>query len=343
MKKVLVFLCVSMVLGGVIFANGTDERGTTSSTKATQPLTLTFSNGSLATSLDGQSMQKMVDYVKDASKNTIVVDPHWQNSLFTQDQEIPALMKGNLDMCQAQPSQLAEYFPQFYTLTGAYCFKDYEHWKRFYESDAAKELFVGMEKELGITVLSVENFGARTISLSEDKKIASRADMKNVKLRVMNDSAMLFMGEALGANPIPLPYPDVYLSLQTGAIDGQENVIRTIIDNSYYEVLKSVTLNNHIQGTNYYVINTKKWNTLSADQQAIVKKGAEICADYKTGESTKEEEICKVLEEKGMKIYHLSDQELSSYSKEVNDYYLLHPEVTDKWDMDLYAKIQALK
>lgn len=335
MKKFISIMVVFVLITGMAFAQGQEE-------KATQNVTLTFSNGSLSTSLDGQAMQKMVDYCKEQSGGSIIVDPHWQNSLFTQNQEIPSLIKGNLDMCQAQPSQLATYFPKMYTLTATYIFKDYNHWKKFYDSPTAQAIFDEMEKELGIVVLAVENFGARTISLAIDKKITSRNDMKGIKLRTMSDESSLFMGEALGANAFPIPYPDVYMSLQTGTIDGQENVIKTIIDNSYYEVLKSVTLNRHVQGTNFYIINAKKWHSLSKEQQAIVKKGAEICADYKTSESLKEDEICAAMEAKGMKVYKLTDEELTNYRNEVVDYYFAHPEVTKLWDMDLYNAIQAL-
>jgi TRAP-type C4-dicarboxylate transport system substrate-binding protein len=240
MKRTIWATLVLIMLCSVAFATGSSE------TKASENLVLSFSNGSLSTSIDGEAMGKMQEYVSKASNGKIAVDAHWQNSLFTQDQEIPAIMKGNLDMCQAQPSQLATYFPKMYTLTATYIFKDYNHWKKFYESEEAQKIFDEMEKKLGIVVLSVENFGARTISLTIDKKITSREDMKGIKLRTMSDESSIFMGEALGANSFPIPYPDVYMSLQTGTIDGQENVIKTIIDNSYYEVLKSVTLNRHV-------------------------------------------------------------------------------------------------
>jgi TRAP-type C4-dicarboxylate transport system substrate-binding protein len=84
-----------------------------------------------------------------------------------------------------------------------------------------------------------------------------------------------FLGKALGANPVPMAFGEVYTALQTGAVDGQDNPLPTVQKSKFYEVTKQIVLTNHLVDLNYVTISQKVWNKLTADQQATVQKAAD--------------------------------------------------------------------
>lgn len=314
---------------------------------ATQPKyeekELHLSNSSSPTSLTGEGFTLMKEYIEKTTGGKVKLNLHWQGSLFPQDQDLPSCMKGNVDFVSTQPAYIGEYLPDLKVLNSAYLFESFEHWQKFYASDTAKELFDRIAKEVGVRVLGVENCGTRTINLRTDKEVLSRADLKNVKLRMQNSDAWLFMGEALGGNPVPVAYADLYLALQTGTVDGSDCTLISIKDKCYYEVEKSVTMSQHVQETNWNVINEKTWQSLSPELQKVIQEGMDIETQYIIESCQKnQEEMISMFEEKGMKVYQPTTEELAGLRKEVLDYYMSHKDVVKEWDMDLYQKIQDL-
>ena len=100
---------------------------------------------------------------------------------------------------------------------------------------SAQQLKKMAEDQLGIHILGPTYFGARQVGLKPDKKINTPADMAGIKLRMPGGDAWQFLGQALGANPTPMAYAEVYTGLQTGAIDGQDNPLPNVAE---HEVLR---------------------------------------------------------------------------------------------------------
>ena len=91
-----------------------------------------------------------------------------------------------------------------------------------------------------------------------------RADLEDIKMRFPNSPSGLFWGEALGANPIPMSYSDVYLGLQTGAVNGQDNAVGKIRSESFYEVTESVTITGHVVSGNPVFISEELYQSMSS-------------------------------------------------------------------------------
>ena len=365
MTKKIVCIVLTLVMVLILVACGTttapDETATTApdETATTAPdetaavddsttdfpeMTLSYSVNYAETNVYGQGDKIMEQYIEEATGGKVTVDVYYSSSLLPQDQEIASMQSGDIDMCATGCSWLAEYIPSLKTLSGAYVFNSYEHWYKFYYESEAWAQYVDMIAEQTNTrVLAAANNGSRTVNLAEDKKVCSRADLEGVKLRMPGTEAWLFMGEALGANPVPVAYSDLYLSLQTGAVDGQDNPVASIKDQSFYEVTESVTLTKHVIADQWITIREDLWESLSPELQQIIQNGAVKACNYVIDTChAQEAETIAFLEEEGLTVYELTDEELASFKQEVLDYYLADESVTADWDMDLLQAINDL-
>ena len=120
--------------------------------------------------------------------------------------------------------------------------------RAFFASDFGKEMVGRAEAQLGIKILGPTYFGTRQVGLKPDKEIKTPADMAGIKLRMPGGDAWQFLGKALGANPTPMAYAEVYTGLQTGAIDGQDNPLPNVENMKFYEVMSQIVLTSHLVG-----------------------------------------------------------------------------------------------
>ena len=120
------------------------------------------------------------------------------------------------------------------------------------------------EDQLGIKILGPVYFGVRQVGLKTEKKINTPADLAGVKLRMPGGDAWQFLGQALGANPTPMAYAEVYTGLQTGAIDGQDNPLPNVENMKFYEVMSQIALTSHLVGFDVLTISKTAWDAMSA-------------------------------------------------------------------------------
>ena len=146
------------------------------------------------------------------------------------------------------------------SLTSAYLFRDAAHLKTFFDSESGAEMKKMAEDQLGIHILGPTYFGTRQVGLKPDKKINTPADMAGIKLRMPGGDAWQFLGTALGANPTPMAYAEVYTGLQTGAIDGQDNPLPNVENMKFYEVMSQIVLTSHLVGFDILTVSAKVWN-----------------------------------------------------------------------------------
>ena len=111
------------------------------------------------------------------------------------------------------------------------------------------------------------------MGLKPDRKIVSPADMAGIRLRMPGGEAWQFLGHALGANPTPMAYAEVYTGLQTGAIDGQDNPLPNVENMKFYEVMSQIVLTSHLVGYDLLVVSAKTWDAMSPEEQTEVPGG----------------------------------------------------------------------
>ena len=163
-----------------------------------------------------------------------------------------------------------------------FIFRDAEHQLKYAKSDVFKELAKGYDDKSGNHITALTYYGARHVTSSAARPVAKPEDMKGLKIRVPDAPAYLAFPKALGANPTPIAFAEVYLALQNGTVDAQENPLPTIEAKKFYEVQKNISLTGHIVDSLLTIVSGQLWGKLSADEKKIFTEVMQEAAE-KTG------------------------------------------------------------
>jgi TRAP-type transport system periplasmic protein len=266
-------------------------------------------------------------------------EPHWNGVLFKQGTELEAIARGNLDMAITSAQELSSFFPEFSILTAGYVHQSAEHQMAVFSDPIMDPLKAKVEAELGVRLMSVMYLGKRQINLKGDKEIKTPADMAGIKLRMPGSDAWQFLGGALGASPVPVAFGELYTALQTGAVDGQDNPLPTVIDSKFYEVTNQIVLTSHLVDFNYLAISKAVWDAMTPEQQATTQAAADDAAAHARAlQLAKEEEAVAFLTEKGMKVY---EPDVAAFRAKVQADYLASDYAKD-WPAGMLDRINAL-
>ena len=265
--------------------------------------------------------------------------PHWNASLFKQGTELEAISRGNLEMSITSAQELAEFFPEFGVFAAGYVHRDAEHQKRVFAAPLMTPLKQQVEAKLGVKLLSVMYLGRRQLNLRTDKTINTPADLAGVKLRMPGSAAWQFLGSALGANPVPVAFTEIYTALQTGAVDGQDNPLPTVRDSKFFEVTKQIVLTSHLVDLNYLAFSKRVWDRLTPEQQATVQKAADDAAESgRQKQLALEGELEAFMKEKGLKVY---TPDVAAFRRQVQAAYL-KSDISKNWPKGILDQINAL-
>jgi tripartite ATP-independent transporter DctP family solute receptor len=266
-------------------------------------------------------------------------EPHWNGTLFKQGTELEAIARGNLEMSIASAQEFSSFFPEFSILTAGYVHQSAEHQIAVFNDPIMDPLKAKVEAELGVKLLTVMYLGKRQINLKGDKEIKTPADLAGVKLRMPGTDAWQFLGSALGASPVPVAFGELYTALQTGAVDGQDNPLPTVIDSKFYEVTNQIVLTSHLVDLNYLTIAKAVWDAMTPEQQAAVQEAADAAAEHaRQLQLKKEEEAVAFLTEKGLKVY---EPDVEAFRTKVQADYLASDYAKD-WPAGMLDRINEL-
>jgi tripartite ATP-independent transporter DctP family solute receptor len=281
----------------------------------------------------------MMKQLADAVKDDVTIELYFGGTLFKQGTELVALQRGNLEMGNIAAQDIANQIPAWSIFTAGYLFRDADHLKKVFQSDVGKEMTKMAEDQLGIKILGPVYFGVRQVGLKPDKKINTPADLAGVKLRMPGGDAWQFLGQALGANPTPMAYAEVYTGLQTGAIDGQDNPLPNVENMKFYEVMSQIALTAHLVGFDVLTISKTAWDAMSPEQQAKFQAAADAAIDWSTAEHLKREgELVALFKEKGLDIY---TPDVDAFRTHVQKMYL-ESDLAKAWPPGMVERINAL-
>jgi TRAP-type transport system periplasmic protein len=282
-----------------------------------------------------QTIKRFAEAVADQ----FTIEPYYGGTLFKQGTELVALQRDNLEMGNIAPQDISNQIPAWSMMTAGYMFRDADHLKKVFASDVGKEMVQMADSQLGIHILGPTYFGVRQVGLKPDKKINTPADMAGIKLRMPGGEAWQFLGSALGANPTPMAYAEVYTGLQTGTIDGQDNPLPNVENMKFYEVMSQIVLTSHLVGYDLLTVSGKVWTGMSAEQQAAFQAAADDALAWNTAEHLKREgELVEVFKGKGLNIY---TPDVEAFRKHVQETYLAS-ELAKSWPEGMVDKINAL-
>jgi TRAP-type C4-dicarboxylate transport system substrate-binding protein len=282
---------------------------------------------------------EMMDLFAGQIIEDFTLEPYYGGNLFKQGTELVALQRGNLEMGNIAPQDVSNQIPAWSVLTSAYLFRDAAHLRTFFDSDVGAEFKQMAEDQLGIHILGPTYFGARQVGLRIDKEIKTPADMAGIKLRMPGGDAWQFLGEALGANPTPMAYAEVYTGLQTGAIDGQDNPLPNVENMKFYEVMDQIVLTSHLVGYDLLVISGDAWNAMTPEQQEKVQTAATAAIDFsQKAHLDREAELLEQFKTVGLNIY---EPDLDAFRSHAQQMYL-DSDLAKDWPEGVIDRINAL-
>jgi tripartite ATP-independent transporter DctP family solute receptor len=217
-----------------------------------------------------------------------------------------------------------------------YMFRDFDHWKRYAASPLFAELSEGYrQKSGGNKVLAITYYGERHVT--SNKPINKPEDMKGLKIRVPDAPLYTMFPRAVGANPTPIAFAEVYLALQNGTVDAQENPLPTIEAKKFFEVQKYIVLTGHITDALITIVSGNTWNRLSEADRKVFDTVLKEAAVRATNEVVDlEKKMGAEFEKRGKTVVKVDRKPFRDATVKLHN----GPDAT--WPRDIYDKLQKL-
>ncbi|CAM8668570.1 DctP TRAP-type C4-dicarboxylate transport system, periplasmic component [Comamonadaceae bacterium] len=221
-------------------------------------------------------MKKFAAAVEAKSGGKMKVQLFLNGSLGSDQATLSALKGGTVEMAVMNSGILASEVKALEVFDFPFMFANEKEADAIVDGPIGQKMHASLADK-GIVGLSYWELGFRNITTGK-KQITKVDDIAGLKLRVIPNTINVDWVKALGANPTPLPFPEVYAALEQGAIDGQENPIAVIAANKFWEVQKNVALTNHQYNPQSVIFSKKVWDTMSPAEKKIIDESADEAA-----------------------------------------------------------------
>ncbi len=259
------------------------------------------------------ALKEFAKNVNERTGGRITIDIYYDAVLGEEKSCLEQLQYGGLDFLRGNISPLAEFHDGLNALQMPFIYKDTQHFWDAYGTIGMEMMKSEEMQQAGLYGLTFYDGGARDFYNSK-REIHTPEDMKGLNIRVQESSLMMGMVEALGGNPQPMPYADVYSGLQTGVIDGAENSIAQYLEVSHYEVANYLTLDNHTRAADTLIMSNKTRETLGeADMKVIEECALESWELQKKLWEEAEGEALAKLKESGVVVTELTPEEQAKF------------------------------
>lgn len=295
-------LCMVIALSSCAVSNGSGT-GTATATGTAAGGTYTIriaceNSDSFPATLGLAAMKK---YVEAKTDGAVKVDIYASGQLGGEEETLEQVSQGTLEMAVASFAPVVSYDPAFEVMDIPFVYSTYEQAWMVLDSYVGTNLMDTME-EYGLKGMAFMENGFRQVT-SNKGAINTIADFKGLKIRTMQNNNHMASFSALGANPTPVPFSELYMSLSQNIVDAQENPVANVTDKKLNEVQKYLSLTNHIYDAMPLVCNLDFFNSLPAEYQGIVQAGAIYGMEYSRFCNLEREDLLlKDLASKGMQI-----------------------------------------
>lgn len=249
-----------------------------------------------------KAMEHMKERVEVLSGGTMSIDIYASGVLGSETECLEQLQNGALAMTKTSAAAIDSFVPELAVFGLPYAFRDADHFWKVLDSALGRELLQkGQNKNL--RGLCYYDSGSRSF-YTITKPILSPADLRGMKIRVMNSRTAMDMISTLGGAPTPISFGELYTALQQGTVDGAENNAPSLVTSRHYEVCKHYSLDEHARIPDLVLINTAAWGALTPQQQTWLQQAADESSKFQRKlwiEATAAD--LKLLESKGVKIY----------------------------------------
>lgn len=268
LKTLTAAVCATGLAVGSLQAQAADYRD--------QTLRFAFQN--VKDHPQGLGAQRFADLVSEKSDGKMKVRLFPGGTLGGDLQTVSALQGGTLDVTVLNSGILAAQVPDFALFDFPFLFENSEQAYTVMDGPVGQELSNRLESK-GLIGLGYWDLGFRQVT-NNTRPITSPNDLEGLKIRVIQSPIYLETFKALGANPVPMPFPEVYTGLEQRTVDGQENPFTVIEGSKFNEVQKYLSTTNHIYNPQSLIIGQKTWDRLNADEQSVIREAAKEATQY---------------------------------------------------------------
>jgi tripartite ATP-independent transporter DctP family solute receptor len=263
----------------------------------------------------GVGAQKLSDLVAQKSGGKIKINLFPNASLGGDPQNLAAVQSGILDFTTMATGLLAGLNKEFMIFDFPFLFQDFREAYALSDGPVGRRL-LGKLAEKGVIGLGIWDLGFRNITNSR-RPITKPEDVQGLKLRVIASPVYIETFKALGANPVPMTFGEVYVALETKAIDGQDNPVGVIESAKFAEVQKYLSITRHFYTGMPVLMSKQTWDAMSPAEQAIIRESAEEAkAEERKLLQAQEAEVTERLR-KAMQVNELGASELERMREKV--------------------------
>lgn len=231
-------------------------------------------------------VDKFAELVNEKSGGTLQVEVHTDGTLGQEREMMESLQIGNLDLALVSTAPISNFYSQMSVLDMPYLFDSKAHAYAVLDGKIGQSLFDGLESQGMVGLTYMEN-GFRNVFST--KPITKPADLKGVKIRIMENQIQTATFSALNAIVTNMASGEVYTGLQQGTIDAAENAICAYYSSAYYEVCKELSLTEHFYGATALLMSKKVFASLTEEQQTILKEAAAEARDLQRADVAERE------------------------------------------------------
>ncbi len=253
----------------MVFAGGQDEGS---------PTVFKIAAGLPDTHFEIAALRLFEQYIEEKTENAIDVQIFPNNQLGDDKEAIELIQQGVVQMNPTGTSALSNFEKSFNLLSTPYLFKGQQDVDRLLEGKFGQELLKTLEASnligLGFGVLGFTNIS------NSRAPINTVEDIKGLKLRTVQNAFLLDFFKAVGANPVPMSFTELFSAMQQGVVDGQFNPLTTILTNNFQEVQPYISLTTDIAALVVFTMSKSYFESLSTEYQQFIREGVAIASEH---------------------------------------------------------------
>ncbi len=324
MKKILIFIGLLLIVSSCSVDNSLEDKDEELS------YTIKFADNMPETHIDVMANKEFKRLVEERTAGRITIELYPNSEFGDESKSLELLNNGEIQMMNVSVDTLAKYDEKYNVLMLPFLFRDSEHLYNVFNNDILQEFLIS-DKGLNIVGLSWTDSGPRNLYNSSMQ--INRVDSFDELIIGLHESGVLSeVFELLGMDIKDIPLSEEYFNLNNGNINAVEGSYMTFLSTKDYEIAKYITEDIHIRVPEMFAINKDFYNSLSKDDQFLLKDCAVLASEYqKEMLAIKEKEAKEKVLESGAIITDMSDEELSKYQEIVFDIYKKYGE--DNYDM----------
>jgi tripartite ATP-independent transporter DctP family solute receptor len=329
-RKIPLILLILILIGAIGSAN-------LQTFAARTPTTLTFAHIFEVGQPIYVAAETIAKSFEKATKGRYKIKVVPSGALGNMKSNLEGLSLGSLDMTVVGVSYLADAYQPITLGAAPYVFKSWKHLNNYFKSALFRKFKNEYTQITGIQIIGSYASGFRNVTAN--KPIRTPADMKGLKIRVPDAPLFLAMPKAVNANPTPVNFGEVYLALQQGMVDAEENPLTTIYSMKFHEVQKYICLTQHMIEPAHIVISPTAWKKLSTKDRKILTGITETAGNNVSKASMqREQELLQTFKQAGNII--ITDVDREAFQKACEPFNL---SPSRPWTSVQYRKLQALK